>query len=166
MKTLRWMGTVVLWLVSLAGCTTVGIGSGELLGAGGAPASVAFEWRSTDGGMSGTLTATLPEASYEGRFFQVTQETRGELLAPLWMHWRRNWYDWPYDSSHMPAPYTTTQFITHYSGRVVATLESPGQPRMRCRFHLQAPARGMKGGGEGECQLADGRRVRAVLTPA
>ena len=49
----------------------------------------------------------------------------------------------------------------HYSGKVVATLEAPEQQRMRCRFHLVAPARGMSGGGEGQCQLSDGRALRA-----
>jgi hypothetical protein len=61
------------------------------------------------------------------------------------------------------APYPTVQFITHYSGKVVATLDAPGNQRMRCRFHLVEPSRGMGGGGEGECQLSDGRLVRAVF---
>lgn len=63
----------------------------------------------------------------------------------------------------MMPPYPTTQFITHYSGKVVATLTGQGDQRMRCRFHLVAPASGMSGGGEGQCQLADGRVVQAVF---
>jgi hypothetical protein len=60
----------------------------------------------------------------------------------------------------MGTPYPMMQFITHYSGKVVTTLAASGDQRMRCRFHLAAPARGMSGGGEGECQLNDGRVVR------
>ena len=48
-----------------------------------------------------------------------------------------------------------------YSGKVVATLTGQGDQRMRCRFHLVASASGMSGGGDGQCQLADGRAVQA-----
>lgn len=58
-------------------------------------------------------------------------------------------------------PYPTTRFITHYTGRVVAILDSPDKQHMRCRFRLVVPARGMAGGGEGECQLSEGGTVRA-----
>jgi hypothetical protein len=151
-----------LWLVSA--CTSTGNGSGQVRDPAGQQAPVTFRWQSTDGGMSGTMTALLPGALYEGRFFQITRQVRGEALDPLWMHWRSGWYDWPYWSRPLPAPLpTTAQFLTYYSGKVVATLESAGQPHMRCRFHLAAPARGLSGGGEGECQLSDGRGVQAVF---
>lgn len=152
---------VLLWV--LAACTTTGMGGGQLSGAGAHNEPVSFMWKSTDGGISGTMTAALPGAIFEGRFFQITSQTRGEVLTPLWTHWRHGWYDWPYWDRAWMAPYPTVQFITHYSGKVVATLEAPGNQRMRCRFHLVEPARGMGGGGEGECQLSDGRLVRAVF---
>ena len=161
MKTLRALAIFLFVAIALSACTTMGTGTGEVAGAQQEP--VTFMWKSTDGGMSGTMTASMPDAAYQGRFFQITQQTRGEVLAPLWTHWHRGWRDWPYWSGPLPPGYSTTQFITHYSGKVVATLESPGKQRMRCRFHLVAPASGMAGGGEGECQLSDGRRVRAVF---
>jgi hypothetical protein len=162
-----WSWLAVLTLAVLAACTTTGMGGGQLTGAGADEQAVVFTWRSTDGAMSGTMNAQLPNETYTGRFFQITRQTRSEVLAPLWTHWSLGWYDWPYwggvAQSPYPYPYPTVQFITHYSGKVVATLESPGNQRMRCRFHLAEPARGMLGGGEGECQLSGGRVVRALF---
>jgi hypothetical protein len=163
MKTARPLATLLLLLLALSACTTIGTGSGQLAGAGTPEELVAFNWKSTDGGMSGTMTASLSETTFQGRFFQITQQTRSEVLTPLWGHWYPGWYDWPYWGGPFAPPYPTTQFITHYSGKVVATLESASQQRMRCRFHLVAPERGMAGGGEGECQLSDAGVVWAVF---
>jgi hypothetical protein len=55
-------------------------------------------------------------------------------------------------------------FVMHYSGKVVATLQS-GDKHMRCRFQLTQPSRGMGGGGEGECQLGQGGIIRANFAP-
>lgn len=148
-------------LAGLAACTSTGLGGGQLAGAGAAEQAVSFSWTSTDGGISGTLRAVLPNQHFEGPFFQITQQTRSEVLTPLWQHWRPGWHDWPRPGGFLIPVFPTTEFVTHYSGQVVATLLSPDQQRMRCRFQLMAPAQGMAGGGEGECQLADGRVVRA-----
>jgi hypothetical protein len=163
MKTSRFLSVLLLSMLFLTACTTVGTGGGQLSGKEGAEVPVAFNWTSTDGGMSGTMTAQLPGAVFQGPFFQITQQTRGETLSPLWTHWHQGWNDWPYWSDPFPSMYPSPQFITHYSGKVVATLESSNNQRMRCRFHLVVPSRGMSGGGEGECQLSQGRVVRAVF---
>ena len=163
MKTTPSLATLVLLGLSLLGCTTTGTGGGQLTGGGAQAEPVTFNWTSTDGGLSGLMTAVLPDVSYQGQFFQITEQTRAEVLTPLWTHWNRGWYDWPYWVGPMGPPYPTTQFITHYSGTVVATLAASGDHRMRCRFFLAAPARGMSGGGEGECQLTDGPVVRAAF---
>lgn len=160
MKITRLFAALPVLMLALVACTTTGFGGGQLAGPGAQEEPVTFSWSSTDGGMSGAMTAALPNVSYQGRFFQITQQTRGEVLTPLWTHWNRGWYDWPYWSGPVSPPYPATQFITHYSGKVVATLESPGNQRMRCRFHLVEPARGMSGGGQGQCQLSDGRLDR------
>jgi hypothetical protein len=120
-----------------------------------------FSWISTDGGISGSMSASVATENYEGRFFQITQQTRSEVLLPLWTRWHRGWYDWPYWGGIHSMPYRATEFVTQYSGKVVASLESADKHYMRCRFHLVDPARGMSGGGEGECQLSDGRTVSA-----
>jgi hypothetical protein len=163
MKTVKLLVSSLLFMLALAGCTTVGVGAGHVSGAGAQDQSASFAWTSTDGGMSGTMTASLPGLTYQGRFFQITQQTRADLLAPLWTHWRNGWNDWPYWDSPMMGPYPATRFITYYSGKVAATLESTDKQYMRCRFHLVEPARGMSGGGEGECQVSDGRTIRATF---
>lgn len=122
---------------------------------------VMFYWTSKDGTLSGTMRATLAGDIFQGRFFQITQQTRAETLTPLWAHWRDGWNDWPYWGHSALQPYPGTQFITHYSGKVVATLESAEGERMRCRFHLVEPTRGMSGGGEGECQLSGDKVIQA-----
>jgi hypothetical protein len=157
-------GLAATLALALGACTTTGIGGGQLSVAGAPDAPVTFSWKSTDGGMSGTMIASIPGANFQGRFFQITRQTLGEVLNPLWTNWHRGWYDWPYWGHPFSNPYPTTQFITYYSGKVVATLESEGNQHMRCRFHLAEPAQGMSGGGEGECQLSDARVIRAVFT--
>ncbi len=163
MNTTGSLASFLLLNLALVACTTTGTGGGQVGGNGTQSEPVAFSWTSKDGGLSGTMTAALPDVSYQGQFFQITQETRTEVLAPLWTHWNRGWYDWPYWGVAVSPPYPATQFITHYTGKVVATLTAQGNQRMRCRFHLVQPASGMSGGGEGQCQLSDGRVVRAVF---
>ncbi|MCF8155869.1 MAG: hypothetical protein K9K35_07680 [Rhodoferax sp.] len=164
MKNLTRPGLQLLILMALNGCTFTGTGEGQMSRQGASDQPVEFVWKSTDAGITGTMTASLPGDVFEGRFFQITSLTKGELLDPLWVHWRRGWHDWPYWGSSWSPPYPTTQFITHYSGKVVATLTSQTGQRMRCRFHLSSPAMGMRGGGEGQCQLSDDRLVRAVFS--
>lgn len=161
MKNTTRLAGLLLALSALMGCTSTGMGQGQLTSASASEESVSFTWTSTDGGMTGTMRAMLLDQTFEGRFFQITQHTRSAILEPLWIHWRHGWHDWPYWSRRAGPPMPSTQFITHYSGKVVATLTTPDQQRMRCRFHLVEPVRGMGGGGEGECQLGGGRLVRA-----
>lgn len=165
MKAARYFSTLLVLMMVLAACTTitVGTGGGQLSRAGAQDEPVTFNWSSADGGMSGTMMATLSGLTFQGRFFQITQQTRAAVLNPLWMHWHSGWNDWPYRGALMTPPNPVTQFITYYSGEVLATLESDGKLRMHCRFHLVEPAAGMSGGGEGECQLSEGRLVRAVF---
>jgi hypothetical protein len=159
----RSLASFLFLNLALVACTTTGTGGGQLAGSGAQSEPVAFSWTSKDGGLSGMMTAALPDVSYQGEFFQITQQTRTEVLAPLWAYWNHGWYDWPYWGVPASPPYPATRFITHYTGKVVATLAAPGDQRMRCRFHLVQPASGMSGGGEGQCQLSDGRLVRAVF---
>lgn len=145
----------------LAGCATSGVGVGDMASTGTPTEPVLFSWRSKDGGITGSMVATLPDATYTGQFFQITRQTVRESLAPLWDGWAEAWDDWPYWYRPWPGTYNVTQFITHYSGKVVANLETDGGQRMRCRFHLANPAAGMSGGGQGECQLSGGRHIDA-----
>lgn len=147
--------------MALGACTTTGMGGGELSRAGKADEPVLFSWKSQDGGISGTMVATLPDATYQGRFFQITQQTQQQVVAPLWDGWTVGWRDWPYWGSGTGGVYEWTQFSTRYTGKVLANLQTDGGRRMRCRFHLARPAQGMGGGGDGECQLQSGGIVQA-----
>lgn len=152
--------TVALLLTAAgaAGCATMGTGSGST--ASGAD-PVTFNWKSSDD-VSGSITATLADGKvYSGRYFQITRDTDVSDLGPLWTGWRPGWraggwYDWD------PGP----QFITQYSGRVVANLTTSGGGHMRCRFQLVRPEEGMVGGGSGECQLPNGQRIDAQFPTA
>lgn len=163
------------WLVaaaafaSLAACTTSGLGSGELERAGQAAGPVTFAWQSQDGGISGTMHATVNGASYQGRFFEITQQTDQQSLGPLWGGWNEGWGDWPYGGWGFDDGFdggNWSDFVTHYSGKVLANLSSPAGDAMRCRFELASPSQGMSGGGSGECQMQDKSVVDANFPPS
>ena len=102
------------------------------------------------------MTVTLNSGSvYRGPFFQVTQETRIDELAPLWVGWGRRWrwHGWDYWGPQQ-------SYMTHYTGKVLANLDGPGG-RMRCQFTLIRPSAGMAGGGQGRCQLPNGTIIDA-----
>jgi hypothetical protein len=139
-------------------CTMAGTGIGQSPVPG---ATATFSW-SAQGPRTGTMTAMLADGRrFDGSFFQITRETRVEELGPLWRGWRAGpgwrrggWGYWePND-----------QFITHYSGRVLANLSGPAG-QMRCRFILVRPASGMAAGGQGQCQLSDRTRIQARFAP-
>jgi hypothetical protein len=98
--------------------------------------------------------------TYQGRFFQVTQETTVDDLSPLWVGWdgRRGWRGW---GAWGPDQAT----LTTYSGRVLANLDGPAG-HMRCTFRLVRPSEGMSGGGQGRCQLPDGAMIDASFPSA
>ena len=154
---------LTLSLIGACSTSSQGMGGGELAVAGRPSQPVLFTWQSQDGGISGTLVAALPNATYTGAFMQVTTETERSMLLPLWSGWDIGWADWPYWTFDAPSADRITRFTREYSGKVVATLQDPGGQRMRCRFHMDVPAAGMAGGGQGECQLAGGKVVAAVI---
>jgi hypothetical protein len=113
------------------------------------------------------MTASLPNGTtYSGRYFQITSDTRLSGLGPLWTGWGPEWgmYGWADDDwdDWDPGP----QFITHYTGRVVANLADADGAHLRCRFRLIYPAEGMVGGGSGACELANGSSIHAQFPSA
>ncbi len=144
---------LLLGMVLAAGCTTTGSGVGATP-SGKHPAT--FSWTSSDD-VSGLMTARFADGkTYTGQFVQVTSNTTVESLHPLWVGWGPRWRmggwgDWD----------AGPEFVTHYSGRVVANLAATDGSHMRCRFQLAHPDAGMAGGGTGECQLPDGGRIDA-----
>jgi hypothetical protein len=155
-RCLRWFAAGCAAIVLMA-CTATGTGSGTI-DPGNAP--VSFSWQSDDGGSTGTMSARLPDGrTFTGPFLQVKATARLDDLDPFWRGWRRTWDDWPWGP---PGP----DFITVYSGRVIANLQGPDGQRLRCRFLLKDPSSGMRGGGQGQCRSTDGRTVDAVFAPS
>lgn len=146
--------------LALGACTTMGTGTGTL-GAGNKP--VNFAWKSSDGGTSGTMTATLSDGSvFTGPYLQVTSTARNDDFAPMWSGWNYGWPDWQWAGAGMPI----SSFQTVYSGRVMANLQASDGKHLRCHFQLNNPSSGMQGGGQGQCQLQGGGTVDAVFPTA
>jgi len=122
--------------------------------------------RRTDG-LIGTMTARFPNGeTYSGPFFQITADTRVDSLSGLWEGWRPRWYplwrrrwreeEWQY---WRPGP----DFISHYSGRLVANLLNSRGKHVRCEFDLEDPAHGLAAGGRGRCQRSDRKTIEAMF---
>jgi len=151
----------IVLVASLLGtaCTTMGTGTGETRGGG---PGVRFDWKA-ESAVKGHITATFANGtSYSGMLFQITTNTTVDDMGPLWVGWRGGWGGWGGWDYWDNGP----EFITHYSGRVVANLKDPDGARMRCNFRLVDPSRGMAGGGEGKCQLTDGHTIDATFPSA
>jgi hypothetical protein len=157
------VNAVLPLLMALAsGCTTMGTGTGSTP-SGANP--VDFSWKSSDS-VSGTMNASLSDGkTYSGQFFQITKETTVDNIGPLWsMGWGPGWGrrgGWDYWDA-MPS----AEFVTHYSGRVVANLGTASGEHMRCKFQLAHPSSGMVGGGKGQCQMPGGKTIDATFPSA
>lgn len=161
---MRNTAVMVAALLGLAACTTTGTGTGEQRHGSGLTAS--FNWRESDP-QGGTMNAGLSDGrNYDGRYFQITRETTVDRIQPLFMGWNGGYGRWGgrglwggYDNWGPSA-----DFVTHYSGKVLANLDGPGG-HMRCRFQLARPSSGMSGGGSGRCQLPGGKEIDADFPP-
>ena len=142
--------------VALGACTTMGTGSGSTE-QGDTP--VSFTWKSKDGGVTGTMTATLAAGTvYTGSYLEITHSSQNLDFSPMWAGFSPYWADWEFGFN----PVTTTT----YTGKVVANLQGPASQRMRCNFNLADPMAGMGGGGQGKCQVAGGATVDATFPKA
>jgi hypothetical protein len=115
----------------------MGVGTGATL-SGADP--VTFDWKSSDGGVSGTLSARLSGGkTYRGQFFR---------LEPLWTGKR----------GHMAG--------ANWDDPVVADFGAPSGDHMRCTIHLTHPLDGMAGGARGQCQMPGGNTIDASFPKA
>jgi hypothetical protein len=150
------MLAVVSMGIALGACTTLGTGSGSTA-PGNSP--VSFNWKSKDGGVTGTMTATVAGgAVYTGPYLEITSTAQSSQFYPMWMGWSPGWSDWGYGLND--------GLTTNYSGKVTANLQGPNSQRMRCRFDLNDPTAGMGGGGQGKCQIAGGATIDATFPRA
>jgi hypothetical protein len=127
---------------------------------------VPFTWESTGVGHSGSIQTTLPDGqAFNGQFHQITATTTVPDIDGFYSSWYADGWgrpDWAWDGGwpYYDAP---DEYIKYYTGRAVAVLTSEGGTSMRCNFQLDDPERGMKGGGQGDCQLSNGERITAVF---
>ena len=160
MKTLT---TLLCAGIALSACTTMGNGTGSVSPGGEA---VQFSWKSTDGGVSGSMSAALKDGqSFSGPYLQVTSTTQSQDFEPMWSGWEHGWGGWGGFGGGFGGFGSFPETTTHYSGRVMANLQAADGQHMRCHFHLNHPDAGM-GGGQGQCQLKSGRSVDAVFPPS
>lgn len=167
MNSAKMLSTCLICAVgvtTISGCTTTGAGEGYVKKDGLEP-PVALSWKSEDGGLDGTMTAVMPDGElYKGKFYEITSRTVINVSDPFWDGWAPGWDDWTWDgySDWTWGDYPVQDFVTNYSGKVVANLKDPNNGmRMRCRFTLEQPDAGMSGGGSGECQTSDKKVVEA-----
>ena len=142
-------------ILALAACETTGGGGTGAGNVRGTQKPVAFTWQGDDSD-SGDITATFGNGRvFKGKYYQITDTARAEHLDPLWDGWGRpthsgNWRYWSEEEKR--------DFVRENDGRVLANLRASDGERMRCRFSLTSPTRGMAGGGEGRCQLSESSR--------
>jgi hypothetical protein len=149
-------------LAILISCKSTGVGEGA---SESGDVRAQFTWQQTEPS-SGTLTATLTGRSgstetYQGKFYQITSNSEIDTLSPLWHPWHPGWGGWAYWD-----PEPTQALVTHYTGHVLANLAGPAGKRIRCQFQLIRADEGMKGGGQGRCQLASGKTISADFSPS
>ena len=165
---IRLAGASLIALAA-AGCTTTGVGTGQVVGSN---LGATFTW-TENGGTRGTMVAQLSDGQvFQGPMFQITQESQITDYGPLWNGWGFGGgfgfhrfgrpFGWGWDGWGPWGPDDTT--ITHYSGQVLANLAGPGG-FMRCHFMLMSPSSGMAGGGVGQCQLPTGTIINAQFPP-
>jgi hypothetical protein len=163
LKFMTRIGVVALASAALAACTTTGFGTGQALHGN---TTATFSWVE-HGGTQGDMVAHLSDGRiYQGRYFQITQESRIDSFGPLWAGWGGDWgwggwgrgWGWGWGGWGPWGPYDDT--ITHYTGQILANLQGP-TGFMRCHFTLARPSAGMIGGGLGQCQLPSGQIINA-----
>lgn len=161
--------TVLFALLGLlvGGCVASGPIKGRLTEPGASPAPITLHYRSERFNQNGTLTATLPSGeAFSGRYLEVSEDTDAETLDPFWGGWGVGWAGWgPWGDGDDNGPWIVgadiPTFVRNYSGTVIATLLGDRGGRMRCRFRLGEPERGMSGGGVGECEVSGGGKIDA-----
>jgi hypothetical protein len=162
MRRIQIWSALAFSLLIMVGCKSTGSGTGA---SNTGDVQAHFTWQQSEA-TSGALTAIVSypgglQETYSGKFYQITRNSTVDTLGPLWYPWHPGWGGWAHWGA---AP--DEAFITHYTGHVLANLAGPDGKRMRCQFQLLRADEGMKGGGEGQCQLSSGQNIRADFPPS
>lgn len=166
----------------LAGCVSRGVIAARIesgvarphgdstLAPGAAPdgTAIGIAWQGETFGNGGTMTLAMPDGEvFAGRYFEMraSATSYGFGVGP----WGFGGYGWGGYGAWGPWgpwgawPWGGPELTTFYSGRVLATLFGDRGGALRCRFQLADPGGGLGGGGVGECELADGRKIVAAF---
>ena len=162
MRRIQIWSALAFSLLIMVGCKSTGSGTGA---SNTGDVQAHFTWQQSEA-TSGTLTAIVSypggsQETYAGKFYQITRNSTVESMGPLWYPWHPGWGGW----AHWGVE-PDEEFVTHYTGHVLANLTGPGGKGMRCQFQLLRADEGMKGGGEGQCQLSSGQNIRADFPPS
>ena len=136
--------------MALVSCKSTGQGMGE---SHSGDIKATFTWEQS-APTSGTLRATVtkpgsaPE-TYEGKFYQITRDTRIDTIADVWSPWYPGWRDWAFWG-----PEPEESFVANYTGHVVANLAGPG----RTAHALPVPTPALR-------QWDEGRRPGTMSAP-
>jgi hypothetical protein len=152
------IAAIGLVLATMSGCATSDMDKHRLAARHKDRVPIHFSWTAGADGASGELNATFSDGrQFRGSFLQVQSDG---FVSPeqVWPGWKYGWRNWNRDDFG-----TVPLFEMLYRGEVVANLKGPHDDRMRCRFTLNDRASGMPGGGRGQCQLAGGSTVDAIL---
>jgi hypothetical protein len=161
-NSLAGLGVLAALPFALGACATTGTASGELKEPTGSQEPVTLSWKSdaTDpdrGRIAGTLADGV---HYSGKYFEVIKTVDEDVYGPAWDGWRPYWPGWGTPTNY---EYGWRRFLEIYTGRVIANLRSDdGKVRLRCRFTIEKPLEGLKGGGSGDCQLSNGESIKNV----
>jgi hypothetical protein len=149
-------------LAILSSCKSNGVGEGA---SDSGDVRAQFTWQQTEPS-SGLLAATLTGRSgltetYKEKFHQITSNSEIDTPGPLWHPWHPGWGAWAYWD-----PEPAQALVTHYTWHVLANRAGPTGNPYSCEFQLIRADEGMTGGGQGRCQLAPGKTIRADFSPS
>ena len=150
-------------LLAVPGCNKSGVGVGVATEPGEAPQHVEFRWKSGPSALAGNISTTAPDGTqYAGRFMEITSTTTVQDVSPFYGQWYWGWSPGWDGWVGYGYPPTAQAYITHYSGRVLATLTSQRGDIMHCVFTLERPPEGMSGGGMGQCSTSLGLSIQSA----
>jgi hypothetical protein len=159
----KTIGVVAASLLALGlmGCAT-GQVTGRVEVAGQSPAPLTMSWESGLFGESGTMAAVMPDGERFTGKYVVVKRGMGRI-DPVWEGSAPPEARGEIDNSMWGAAQDRVSFIDAHVNKAVATLKGDRGSTMLCRFTLDAPEAGLRGGGSGSCQTSKGAKISATF---
>jgi hypothetical protein len=159
----KTIGVVAASLLALGvmGCAT-GHVTGRVEVAGQSPAPLTMSWKSGLFGESGTMAAVMPDGERFTGKYVVVKRGMGRI-DPMWEGDAPPESRGEIDDSMWGAAQDRVSFVNAHINKAVATLKGDRGSTMLCRFTLDAPEAGLRGGGSGSCQTSRGAKISATF---